>query len=91
MSQYPNSGALFKNKDKQEEKHPDYRGNAEITCPHCSKEFKKDIGSWLKPMKDGGKFLSLSFKEPYVKTEPRAQDVPADDDFSNDFDDDIPF
>lgn len=49
-------GVLFKNKDKQSPKHPDYRGNCEID----GKQFWLD--AWIKTSKAGDKFMSLSFK-----------------------------
>jgi hypothetical protein len=55
MSEYPNSGALFKNDRKEKPNHPDYTGSAEI----------EDVDYWLSAwIKDGkkGKFMSLSFK-----------------------------
>jgi uncharacterized protein (DUF736 family) len=57
MTQYDNnnSGALFKNDKKTHEKHPDYRGEAEINGQ------KYRVSSWLKTSKAGNKFMSLSF------------------------------
>lgn len=48
-----NSGVLFSNKDKKNEKSPDYSGNVIIN----GKEFR--LAGWLKDGKKG-KFLSLS-------------------------------
>lgn len=69
-----NSGALFKNDYKEEEKHPDYRGNAELECPHCSNKFKRDIAAWLKTSKKGNKFMSLVFNKPWVKGQQNGQE-----------------
>lgn len=50
-------GVLFKNKDKQSDKHADYRGNCEIDGKQCW------VDAWIKTPKAGGdKFMSLSFK-----------------------------
>lgn len=50
-------GVLFKNKDKDSDKHADYRGHCEID----GKQFWLD--AWIKTPKAGGdKFMSLSIK-----------------------------
>lgn len=54
--QRDNSGSLFKNDKKGNEKAPDYRGNSMIN----GKLMK--ISAWLKEGKNGTKFMSLSFQ-----------------------------
>jgi len=56
MAEYDNtnSGALFKNKDKKTDNHPDYRGSINVD----GQEFW--ISSWLKTAKSGEKYMSLS-------------------------------
>ena len=56
MAEYDNtnSGALFKNKDKKTDNHPDYRGSINVN----GQEFW--ISSWLKTAKSGEKYMSLS-------------------------------
>lgn len=58
MTEYDNRnrGVLFKNEDKQSDKHADYRGNINID----GKEFWLD--AWIKTSKAGKKFMSLSVK-----------------------------
>lgn len=51
-----NRGALFKNEDKQSDRHADYRGSINVD----GKEFWLD--AWLKTSKQGKKFMSLSVK-----------------------------
>lgn len=51
-----NRGALFKNHDKQQDNHADYRGNINVG----GKEFWLD--AWLKTSKAGKKYMSLSVK-----------------------------
>jgi len=50
----PNSGVLFKNTKKTNDKHPDWNGTALID----GKEYK--LSTWIKEGKKG-KFFSLSF------------------------------
>jgi hypothetical protein len=52
--QRDNSGSLFKNDKKTEDKHPDYKGEALINGTSMW------ISAWIKEGKTG-KFMSLSF------------------------------
>lgn len=56
-----NSGAIFKNEKKKEEKHPDYQGKINVDG------VDKDISLWLKEAKSGIKYFSVSIRPPYVK------------------------
>jgi uncharacterized protein (DUF736 family) len=51
-----NSGALFKNEDKESDNHPDYRGTLNVD----GTEFW--ISAWLKTSKKGRRFMSLAVK-----------------------------
>jgi uncharacterized protein (DUF736 family) len=51
-----NRGALFKNDDKEQDNHPDYKGQINVG----GQEFW--ISAWLKTSKNGTKFMSLSVK-----------------------------
>lgn len=53
----PNTGAIFKNEKKANEKHPDYRGNINVD----GKE--KEISLWLKESAKGVKYFSVSIGE----------------------------
>lgn len=59
MTDYDNNmrGVLFKNKDKETDNHPDYKGQGEIDRKPVW------IDAWIKtPKKGGDKFMSISFK-----------------------------
>lgn len=71
-----NSGAIFKNTKKQNEKQPDYRGTVNVE----GKEF--EIALWLKESQKGTKYFSVSVSTPYQKPEgntPAAPPAPAPD------------
>jgi hypothetical protein len=73
-----NRGALFKNKDRQNDKQPEYKGSINI----------QGVEYWLSAwVKDGksGKFFSLSV-QPKEKQAPKPAPQAHDD-----MDDDIPF
>lgn len=74
-----NSGTLFTNSRKSKETHPDYTGKVKVNGKDM------EISAWLKEGKNG-KYLSLSFKEPYVKPS-----TPPSDNFRIDSKDDFPF
>ena len=74
-----NSGALFKNEDKAEPNHPDYKGSLNVD----GKEFW--VAAWIKTgKKTGQKFMSLSVQSK-DKKERAAQSK------KEDVDSDIPF
>lgn len=84
MAGRDNSGALFKNDSKTDEKHPDYRGDVMID----GKEYW--VSAWVKTAgpaarNPGSKFLSMSF----TSREPLKGSTPTR--FETDFDNDIPF
>lgn len=60
-----NRGALFKNHDKEEDNHPDYRGTINVK----GTEFW--LSAWLKESKKGEKFMSLSVKQKEQKPAPK--------------------
>lgn len=84
MSQYTNSGSLFKNDRKQNENQPDYTGSWTD-----SNGVEHWLSCWLKESpKTGKKFMSLSAtpKEPMQAVAQQAPQTSQDD-----FEDDIPF
>ena len=62
-----NTGAIFKNDNKKAENHPDYKGKVNVN----GKEM--EVALWLKTSAKGVKFFSVSFSEPFVKSEPQIQ------------------
>jgi pyrroloquinoline quinone (PQQ) biosynthesis protein C len=58
-----NSGALFINKNKKEEKHPFWQGKLNVE----GKEYQ--LSGWVKDTKTGDKMLSLKLSEPFKKEE----------------------
>ena len=72
--EYPNSGALFPNKNKKSDAHPNVRGNVkiersllkELMSESGSELIEIEISGWTKEFK-GGKFLSLKVAKPYKK------------------------
>jgi uncharacterized protein (DUF736 family) len=63
MEKKNNSGAIFKNKRKEKDTHPDYRGNVVVN----GKEM--EVVMWVKESKSGEKFFSVAFSEPYIAPE----------------------
>ena len=83
-----NTGAIFKNDNKKAENHPDYKGKVNVN----GKEM--EVALWMKTSAKGVKFFSVSFSEPYIKTnEPQItgtlkQTIIHESNFDND---DLPF
>ena len=68
--QRPNSGSMFINRDKQEDKHPDFTGRLLIgpdllELVQAGEELQ--ISGWKKQTKGGQTFLSLSVKKVFRK------------------------
>ena len=60
-----NTGAIFKNDNKKAENHPDYKGKVNVNGKDM------EIALWMKTSAKGVKFMSASFSEPFVKSEPQ--------------------
>ncbi len=90
MAEYDNSnkGALFKNKKKETDNHPDYNGSITVDGTEYW------ISSWLKTSKNGEKFMSLSVKPkqdaPRQSSAPTRREAPKGKSVQ-DMDDDIPW
>ena len=85
-----NSGALFKNDKRGNERSPDYKGECAPVCPYCGKKSEFWLSAWIKTMKKDAtkKFMSLALTP---KDEPKNQSQQNYNDPPADFDDDIPF
>jgi adenine-specific DNA methylase len=57
-----NTGALFQNDRKENDKHPDRTGSGEVACPHCGSSWQVWLSGWLRKTKDGKPFLSISLR-----------------------------
>jgi uncharacterized protein (DUF736 family) len=71
-------GVLFKNDKKQNDKHPDYKGQCQVSGVEYW------VSAWIKSG-NKGKFLSLSFSTKDAKPAGKKSAPP-----SNDFDDELP-
>jgi uncharacterized protein (DUF736 family) len=58
-----NKGVAFFNDKKEQEKHPDYRGKGNFN----GVDF--ELALWGRTTHDGREYFSISFSEPYQKTE----------------------
>ena len=85
-----NTGSLGVNEDRKSDKHPEYTGSINTTCPHCSESSDHWLSAWIKTAgptarKPGSKFFSLSSKS---KQPPKPKAMP-EADFTDDSE--IPF
>ena len=82
-----NTGAIFKNDNKKADNHPDYKGKVNVN----GKEM--EVALWMKTSAKGVKFFSVSFSEPYIKTnEPQINGTLIQPNYVNlDANDDLPF
>lgn len=76
------NGSLFKNKYKEKENQPDYRGSGKTEDGQDI-----EIAGWIKQTNNGEQMLSLSFSKPYKK--PDENQVTSGSDTSQV--DDLPF
>ena len=81
-------GALFKVRQKKNDKAPDYNGNLDVDKELIdlvqSGAEKVQLAGWLKTSKTGNKYISLRVSAPYEKKNNSGGS-------SNSSDDDIPF
>jgi uncharacterized protein (DUF736 family) len=71
MAEYDNtnSGAIFRNEDKQDEKHADYNGSLNV------EGVEYWVNGWIKTSKAGKKFMSLSVKPKVAKAEKKGMEA----------------
>ena len=77
-----NKGAIFKNENKSNEKHPDYRGKINWGGTDI------EVSMWVNKSKEGKSYFSVSLQEPYKKmenTSDKMRNAPLE------LDDDLPF
>lgn len=80
MEHKENTGTLFKNQYKTEDKHPNYKGRINVAGKMM------DIALWKRTTKQGENYLSVKLSEPREKKQVE-QDL-VQDDLPNDF---VPF
>lgn len=92
MSDYDNTnqGVLFKNKKKESENHPDYRGSATLSG------IDYWVSGWINTGKEdtkiaGEKYMKLAFSVKEEETKPAAEPQTPESGTSPGFKDDIPF
>jgi uncharacterized protein (DUF736 family) len=82
-------GALFKSKNKVNDKAPDYSGSVDVDDDLVALvqggHDKLQLAGWLKTSKTGNKYISISLSAPYNKGNKTARRG------GNSSDDDIPF
>jgi hypothetical protein len=77
-----NKGAIFKNENKSNDKHPDYRGKINWGG------IEIEVSMWVNKSKEGKSYFSVSLQEPYKKmenTSDKMRNAPLE------LDDDLPF
>ena len=82
MAQYPNSGAIFRNRDKSNDRAPDWRGDVEldtellkelIAIAKNRQPIKLSIAGWEKEGQKAGTFISVKVEIPRAKAAPEAR------------------
>jgi len=72
-----NSGALFRNNKRANERAPEFTGNINVDG------VEKRIAAWVKESRAGNKFFSIKVSDPIVAGEdnpkPKPQDDPVDE------------
>jgi hypothetical protein len=82
----PNTGSIFKNTYKTEDKHPDHQGACKVTCEKCGHDTELKISAWINLQRDNvTRYFGLRFS----KHQPKEQSTPVQE--HPDLDDDIPF
>lgn len=64
MEERENSGVMFKNQNKKTDRHPDWRGNINVTCQHCGCANTFEQSSWEKTSRKDERYYSFSYRTP---------------------------
>jgi uncharacterized protein (DUF736 family) len=64
MGNKNNQGVLFRNAKKDKDTQPDYKGSG----MYDGIEF--EVSAWVRKSEKGNEYLSLAFKQPFVKDNP---------------------
>lgn len=102
--QYPNGGIFFENRQKRNDRAPDYQGTLDIgedtirylvTEIKAGRDPKLSISGWNKVSGKGNAFISMKVEKPREEQQrqppPPAPPRPAPRQSPRDLDDDIPF
>jgi uncharacterized protein (DUF736 family) len=70
-SNYENTGSIFPNKSKREDKHPDYQGCAKfnVEVDGVKKTIVVKISGWVKQKQDSSKWISMKLQPMKVVNE----------------------
>lgn len=75
----PNEGALFKNKERRDERDAHARGDAIVACPKCGKETSYWLNAYTNESKAGEKWQKIKLKAKEPKQAPPQEADPVDD------------
>ncbi len=70
-----NTGAIFKNTDKQKDTHPDYRGKFKIDPSIIDENGEIEISLWLSTSQNGLKQMSGKLAQPWKNEEKTNQEA----------------
>lgn len=102
MADYDNTnrGALFTNKKKEKDNHPDLQGSITVKGPDGN-TFEMWVSGWMKVSQKGDDYISLSLTEKQetssgktladMKNKAKSGSLKEQKSFSRDLDDEIPF
>ena len=69
MNLRDNEFAVFENRNKRAENHPDLRGEASVVCPHCKKMIQLEMSCWAGVSSSGSKYINGKFRLPDPNSE----------------------
>jgi uncharacterized protein (DUF736 family) len=61
------TGNLWRNDKRENDKQPEFRGDAKVVCPHCQGSFLARLSAWVNEAKGGKKYFGIKFSKPEAK------------------------